>query len=719
MTFAATAAVGDYFAWAAAGAGGCTLVPANVPQYLAPPIPQNWCNLWGEDPTTGGMLFQVLAPCGCTLWVPEGGGDAIVCCGPPPAGYCMVFANVQGGVGGTGPVPGEPPPDDGKVCPTPNPVTCGPSPTFANLLAELAGGDDVCDLMNKALTETNALPTQVGDWIRISGGVMSKAPMVDYIISSLIGGDEPVLTSLINRFANWLQKGSEVHARSLKCGDAQAIPLAAKQAILGFIQQWTGSVPPPVMKFLNQMWDWICPTNVPTGPETDEAWLADGLTKDEWECYHKMNGDHLGPAKKVVDTKRARVSAREADILRRRGYIDADTFLKRARGVGVLRDEDALDIMNLNVAWPALADVVRFMVRDVEDENIVQFSRLDEDFDLKYTGQTEKYGEALGVDRDLAKRYWRAHWQLPSFTMLSEMLHRLRPGTVDAAVQVTEEDVRTCLKQDDWAPGWVDRMMAISYSKVTRTDATRMFELHAIDEQDLKNYLRDNGYTDQDAAALTDYYARRRKVQEVKRSGLPTARTLINQYARGETTQREFTQVAQKISLNDDQAQAMVESAELARTVRNRTQMIKGIRANYLHGIIDEPEAHEALSDAGVDGDEVGELVQQWTLERSARAKMPTAERLCKWRALGLIGPADQARALVRLNWDSDDAYRIVTTCGEELDEKQKQAAAKAAKAAARQYVHQRVETVRQCTERQKAKKGDPCADPQPRPVVG
>lgn len=717
MTLGGSDCAGVY-AWFLNGAPGFYPAPDNDASCLSLQIPGGWCNLWGQNPD-GSMGFQVYVPCGCSLWVPEGGGRGVIVCGNPPPGYCYVYANTASGAGGTGPGPPPPVGPGAGTCKPPDEMKCGVPLAMPNLVPPMPSGPDVCAMMEESIKNATEATVKVTDWIGALAGDKDGSSVADDIIAAITGGNEPVLSNLINRFSAWLQRSAETNAREIKCGDAAVGSLAAKQAIFGFIQQWTGAVPLPVMTFLNQMWNWVCPTQMPTGPETDEAYLADAISADEWECWHKFNGDHIAPAKKQVQGKRARLGVREAYFAYLRGYITPQRYQDLARAAGVIDEKDRQDFEAMTDHWPGPSDLIRFMGKDAFDQAAIDKFRLLEGFDEKWGTNGEYWGKGAGLTKDVAKLHWISHWQHVGTHTMFEALHRLRPGVAPPGTEVTEQDVRQSLLQQDYMPYWVDRMVALSYRVVTRTDANRLYELHAIDEEQLYGYVQDEGFKPEDAKALVEGAKKRRKVQEVKRSGLPTARTLINQYARGETTAREFQQVAQKISLNDDQAQQMVESAELARTVRNRTQMIRGIRANYLHGVIDEPEAHEALADIGVDGDEVGELVQQWTLERSAKAKMPTAERLCKWRALGLIGPSDQARALVRLGWDSDDAYRIVTTCEGELDEKQKQAAAKAAKAAARQYVQQRVETVRQCTERQKAMKGNPCADPQPRPVVG
>lgn len=638
-----------------------------------------WCFHWCNEFSPGSFYFFTPKGMKPTFDV---NGRVIASASTPDAAVPLIFTHC-----GTRELIGEPPteppteppgeqPPGGGTCPVPSTPECPVDQVDWNLLLKLTPRE-VCDAIQGAV---DRLPESELKPSTLLGMGTGKKPsgIAASIIQAIAGADNPMLPDFIRRFGPWLDTIVSKALKGVDCDLPKMTAVSLASAALQFVEKWTGAVPDQVLKQVEIISNTVCQSVLPSGADADSAYLADTIKEHEWECYHKAAGDHIGPAADMMQAKRTRPDAAQLAMLFRRKQITEDEYRKATRANGVINKEDEKRIFDLTQSWPGLPDVVRFMVRDVADQDAVRFGKLDEDFEAKFAGKLKDYAAANGVDEELAKYYWRAHWQLPSFTMLREMLFRLRPGKVDDALMVDKERMKKALKQDDWAPGWVDRMIEIAFLAINQTDAKMYYHLHAITEEELEGYFMDEGYTKEDAQVKVKAEKNRRKVNEIRKSGLPTTRMINNQFARGLITERELTDLAAKITLNKEQAQAIIDAAKLAKTVRDRQIVSAAVRGGYLRGLYDDGEAIAKLVNGGFDADSAIDLVNQWRDEREARGKIPTAAKLCLWRGLGVLNRQEQLEALDRIGWEPEDARRIVAECDYQWQQKAQKAAEKA-----------------------------------------
>src|SRR5262249_46576521 len=153
------------------------------------------------------------------------------------------------------------------------------------------------------------------------------------------------------------------------------------------------------------------------------------------------------------------------------------------------------------------------------DPAVVTRDRLDEEFDTKVANAP---WQQVGITLDTLKQYWMAHWQLPSPTMLYEMLHR--------GVK-TQQEVIDALKQADWAPGWIDPLMSISYNVPGRIDVRRMFQAGVLTtHQELVDAHRRMGYSPDDAETLARFVeavTAKQQQQDAERLHAPIANEIV------------------------------------------------------------------------------------------------------------------------------------------------------------------------------------------------
>jgi hypothetical protein len=144
---------------------------------------------------------------------------------------------------------------------------------------------------------------------------------------------------------------------------------------------------------------------------------------------------------------------------------------------------------------PGAQDLIQMAVREAWDENVATQFGTDQDFPAPFAEWLAKAGGSA----EWAKRYWRAHWQLPSPQMGYEMFHR---GVIDKAT------LETLLRTADYTPFWRPKMVAIAYNPFTRVDARRMYGLGVLDRAGVKRAYLDLGYDDFKAEKMTEFTVR-------------------------------------------------------------------------------------------------------------------------------------------------------------------------------------------------------------------
>ncbi len=188
------------------------------------------------------------------------------------------------------------------------------------------------------------------------------------------------------------------------------------------------------------------------------------------------------------------IAVMQALDLWNRGLVD-EAFVNQVIAESRLKNKYTDPIKKLRFQIPPLADLIRFSVREsFRDDIAAKFG-----YDAEYPRELEKWLSFLGVDPDWLKRYWRAHWELPPFAQVAEMLHR-SPET-----GVTLDDVEALLRTADVPEFWRRKLIAIAYNVFTRVDIRRMFKTKVLDRDGVRRAYLDLGYDERRAEALTEF----------------------------------------------------------------------------------------------------------------------------------------------------------------------------------------------------------------------
>ncbi|MDD5348506.1 MAG: hypothetical protein PHT59_07825, partial [Candidatus Omnitrophica bacterium] len=285
----------------------------------------------------------------------------------------------------------------------------------------------------------------------------------------------------------------------------------------------------------------------------------------------------------------------------RRGALTADQKNDIFARYGFPEDYTAA-MVKASEFYPTAQDFVRFAVRDTFKPDVVAKYGYDSD----YPSDIDNYVEAAGVSPEWMRHFWRAHWQIPSPQMGFDMLHR---GVISA------DDLRTLLKVGDYAPGWVDPIIKISYSPLTRVDTRRLYKDGIITEaQVFRNYL-DIGYDEEKARWLTDWTKKSLTQEKKDKVRDLTESKILQAYSFGEYDAKETADNLVALGYDETEADLLIALADYQATFDEIAAEWKVIKAEYLAGLLNEQSAAARMDDLGLPQRQQEKWLRQLTRE--------------------------------------------------------------------------------------------------------
>lgn len=424
------------------------------------------------------------------------------------------------------------------------------------------------------------------------------------------------------------------------------------------------------------------PQYLPNQIRVDGAFLAGQIDENAWLCWTRANGNLPEPARRIMLADQAKPGLMELIQLYRRGHLKKEDLPKRAREVGVIEPAYLPEWLAITAQLPTMADLVRFMVRDASDEAVAKKYSLDKGFNDKFTPQIAKWAQGIGLDDTFFRFTWRSHWVIPSYTQLSEMLHRLRPDRPEitewdelANTQgevvaervlgprlpvVTLDDVRQAIEIDDYAPAWVDPMIAIGYTPINRTDAVRAYQIGAFDEDRLYHAFRDVGYSVRDANTLVAYHRQDKARKRANVTGTWSMRKIVRYYKGSYLTRDQAAELMKPLTASAQEVDRTLFAAEQEVMAETRAEAVKGTRRGFMAGEYSAEQAKAMLAKFGADAGISVHLLTKWTIERDSRFKKLSATQAVKMLQLGLIGAEELRRRLRNLGYTIRDADLIL-----------------------------------------------------------
>jgi len=244
---------------------------------------------------------------------------------------------------------------------------------------------------------------------------------------------------------------------------------------------------------------------------------------------------------------------------------------------------------------PPIGDMITMAVREAFTPDIAaRFGQYED-----YPSELTRFAAMNGISQDWAKRYWAAHWSLPSPQQGFAMYQR---GII------TQADLNLLLRALDIMPFWRNKLTELAYNPLTRVDVRRMYRLGVLTQEGVDKAYRDAGYSPENAKRLSEFVVRD-TVQS--QSGLSVSK-IVTAYKNGYATRQDAYSAIQNTGVRSANIDDILNNADRQLAWQRVKDGIAAIRNQYKQELITEPQARSELNGLRLDGNKVSLLLAQW-----------------------------------------------------------------------------------------------------------
>lgn len=359
----------------------------------------------------------------------------------------------------------------------------------------------------------------------------------------------------------------------------------------------------------------------------------------------------------------------ELETLRRKGAITQAQFIGELIQLG-FTEERINQIIALRDLIPSVTDLITMQVREAFNDDFSQRFRHDEG-DIT---QVTEWAAKQGLSEDWVKRYWRAHWQLPSPNQVFEMLHRLRPGLTENTIQA--QDVDDYLKAADYSPFWRDRLKEISYSPYTRVDVRRMYKTGALNESEVKDAYLDLGYDEKHAQALTEFTIAFEAEEE---TGIVRS-SVLSAYGDGQIDRATAENMLKSGGYDTTTIAFYLDNVDFKEGLEVQNIKIQAIKKKFIEGLLDESTVHSQLNALNLPAERITAMLELWLAERENQTALLSISQMETLLERGIVTSDDFKRIVKRRGYTDESIEWTLKRIAQEASEKAQKEAEQLAK---------------------------------------
>jgi len=340
---------------------------------------------------------------------------------------------------------------------------------------------------------------------------------------------------------------------------------------------------------------------------------------------------------------------------------------------GDMTDQDYEYIMNMigakyqkyyfeqSVAYfPSAPDLVRFAVREVYTPATEEkFGQL-KDLPPEFISEAKK----AGIPEKQAKNFWSSHWELPSMTEVFEMYHRTTDTKIDEDADsitmpsgatiynvIGKKTVDMAIKALDVMPYWRDKMRTISYLPLTRVDIRRMYSLGAIDEDKVFRSYLDEGYSQENALALTKFV-----VKEYSQEMHGVTRGVLDKAFKEDIISEDDYRISlKKLKLSDDTIDFYVTMADYDKHIANVKLLIQTLTIRYEDGELTLDQVRAEIQKENVPTSLVESTLLKIQTHSRQKRKLVEKSDVIEWYKSGIIDHDIFFAKMGALGYDKQD----------------------------------------------------------------
>jgi hypothetical protein len=203
------------------------------------------------------------------------------------------------------------------------------------------------------------------------------------------------------------------------------------------------------------------------------------------------------------------------------------------------------------------------------------------------------------------------------------------------------------LRAADWAPGWIDELIDISYNPLTRVDARRMWETGVLNDDEFFDAMRDIGYNDTNAARYLEWV----KAQSQGADKDLSQSVVMKGYKLGLISRAETKHYLTSFGYDDDEAELLLGIEDRKDEQQAIEDAIKVAQWEYARWEITESSFIEKLSKLDIPTEKAKLYLIKADQDRTKRAKLPAKEDVKGWLSKKLITESEAGKYLTRMGY--------------------------------------------------------------------
>lgn len=332
-----------------------------------------------------------------------------------------------------------------------------------------------------------------------------------------------------------------------------------------------------------------------------------------------------------------------------RGFLSREDSAAMLGKLG-LSPGDAQRILDMAFFIPPVSDLITMSVREVFSPDIAERFGQFQDFPEQFS----QFAAQQGISEEWARNYWAAHWALPSVQMGFEMLHRK---------VIRQEELELLLRAQDVMPFWRDKLIAISYTPLTRVDVRRMHKMGVLDDVAVKKAYQDIGYDDTNAELLLQFTKELNRPEEgatPEQLDELTRSAITNLYGAGTLGRNDAFELLQAIGVGSAAAVIFLDMVDLRNEAEQRNAQTQLVLDQAKAGIIRFSEAEDRLNRLGLEPLEVQRALTKLQAAQDATVKLPSPQQLDDLLRADLIPRALYLDTMLRLGYSALWAERLM-----------------------------------------------------------
>jgi len=316
---------------------------------------------------------------------------------------------------------------------------------------------------------------------------------------------------------------------------------------------------------------------------------------------------------------------------------DLSNLDQRLRQIGI--HDDYLDVYKtLAYPIPPVADIITMAVREAFSPAVAaRFGQYED-----YPPEFEQWALKKGLTTDWSKRYWAAHWSLPSVTQGFEMLHR---GVI------SQEDLNMLLRALDVMPFWREKLTKIGYRRLSRVDIRRMYGVGVLNEKEVYEAYLELGYNERDARRMSDFTVKQILASQSKF----TTQDIISAYSKYMISSSEARSLLREVGVRSENISFIMSSADYKRDWALTDMRITAVKNLYKKGVYDADKARAELLALDLPTKRVDVLMEQWYIEEKDQpTRYWTNAQVISFYKAGLITESRAIQELFAMGYDAE-----------------------------------------------------------------